>query len=82
MMIKRLGLVGGVVGSVLMGKECSAAEFNSLFSRNATCVLEPVLGSKVKGIVSFSQPSVNSPVKVASSLRDLVPNNLYTLYIH
>ena len=81
-MIKRIGLAGSVLVYTHINKELSAAEVDTNFSRNATCILEPVKGSTVRGIVSFTQSSLNAPVKVASSLRGLVPTNLYTLYIH
>jgi hypothetical protein len=81
-MIKRIATAGSIIGYIITNKHCSAAESDVSFSRNATCIIEPVRGSDVKGVVSFSQSSIKSPVMVASSLRGLIPNNVYTLLIH
>jgi hypothetical protein len=81
-MIKKLATAGSIIGYLAVNKNCSAAESDPTFSRNATCVIEPVKGSNVRGMVSFSQNSIHEPVRIASSLRGLVPINLYTLYIH
>lgn len=81
-MIRKIGFIGGFIGSFIINKDCSAAESDLQFSRNATCIIKPIPGSQVKGLVSFRQSSVTSPVQIASSLRGLLPGHSYSICIH
>lgn len=81
-MIKKLGVAGALFVTSLGHRFSAASDSEKQFSRNAVCVLEPIGKSTVKGLVSFSQHSVNSQVKVASSLRGLKANTTYSIYIH
>ena len=78
--MKRLGITGSFL--LTMMSPFSASDSEKQVSRNAVCVLEPIGTSTAKGLVSFSQYSINSQVKVASSIRGLKANNTYSVYIH
>lgn len=78
--MRKLGITASIM--LTMMSPFSASESEKQVSRNAVCVLEPIGSSTVKGLISFSQYSINSPVKVASSIRGLRANNTYSVYIH
>lgn len=60
----------------------SNAEKPSDFSRHAVCILYPDGGSKVRGVVSFSQESVNRPTRVVCSVKGLTSNGLHGIHVH
>ena len=49
--------------------------------RHAICILYPN-ESNVRGIASFSQDSINSPTKIAFSVKGLNPNGKHGVHIH
>ena len=49
--------------------------------RHAICILYPS-ESNVRGIASFSQDSINSPTKIAFSVKGLNPNAKHGVHIH
>jgi Cu/Zn superoxide dismutase len=49
--------------------------------RHAICILYPS-ESEVRGLVSFSQDSIQSPVKIACSVKGLNPNGKHGIHIH
>lgn len=49
--------------------------------RHAICILYPN-DSNVRGLASFSQDSINSPTKIACSVKGLNPNQKHGIHIH
>ena len=49
--------------------------------RHAICILYPN-DSNVRGIASFSQDSINSPTKIAFSVKGLQPNGKHGVHVH
>ena len=49
--------------------------------RHAICILYPN-HSNVRGVASFSQDSINSPTKIACSVKGLNPNGKHGIHIH
>jgi len=49
--------------------------------RHAICILYPN-ESNVRGVASFSQDSINSPTKIAFSVKGLNPNGKHGVHIH
>ena len=60
----------------------STAKSTSLPSdRHAISIINPCNESNTRGIVSFSQESLNSPTKIVVNLTGLKPNGFHALYI-
>jgi hypothetical protein len=49
--------------------------------RHAICILYPN-ESNARGIASFSQDSINSPTKIAFSVKGLNPNGKHGVHVH
>lgn len=49
--------------------------------RHAISILYPN-ESNTRGLASFSQDSINSPVKIAVSIKGLTPNGKHGIHIH
>lgn len=81
-MIRRLAFASTAVMATIGSQFLTAQDNERQFTRNAVCVLQPIGTSTAKGLISFSQYSINSQVKVASSIRGLKANTTYSIYIH
>jgi len=49
--------------------------------RHAICILYPNQ-SNVRGLASFSQDTISSPIKIAVSIKGLNPNGKHGIHIH
>lgn len=78
--ISRLVTSAGLVP--LLFTTFSTVEKPSNFSRHAICILYPESASNVKGVVSFSQESVNRPTQIVCSVKGLRANGLHGIHVH
>jgi Cu/Zn superoxide dismutase len=80
-MLRRLLLTGAFVAPtscLYMKSDDSTA---ASYVRHAICILYPN-HSETKGIVSFSQDSITSPIKIVANVKGLTPNHKHGFHIH
>lgn len=78
---KILGLSCSVIctSALTFAHTAEATKPNS--ERNAICILYPN-NSNVRGVASFSQENITSPVKIAVVVKGLNPNSKHGIHIH
>lgn len=76
---------GGAIAGLICCAKISLTQFEDKkgpsSERHAICILYPN-NSSVKGIAAFSQQSLQTPVKIALTVKGLNPNGKHGIHIH